>query len=147
MSIFDWMTTGTQKRSIERFLVKLINHKQLLESKPFADREETRAPAAFEVRVMNWDHRRGDPSTAFFTATRDLTTSGLSFLSHRSFAFGERIAVSIHFESEYHHFLCEVKHCTGLGPREMLVGCSILTRLNPTRELEATTMDEEAASH
>lgn len=135
MSIFDWMTTATQKRSIERFLVKLINHKQVLENQPYADREESRFPAAFEVRVMRWNHRRGDPETSFFTATRDLTTSGLSFLADRSFAIGDRLAVSIFFEREYHHLLCEVKHCTGLGPHEMLVGCTVLAKLNPTDEL------------
>lgn len=135
MNIFEWMTSGSQKRAIERFMVKLINHKQLLENKPFPERDEPRMSATFEARVMPWTGKRGDPAEAFFTVTRDVTMSGLSFTAAQVYAPEERLAVSIYFQMEFHHLLCEVRHCTSLGHEENLVGCVVVAKLDPTPEL------------
>lgn len=135
MNIFEWMTSSQQKRVIERFMVKLINQKQLLENKPFPERDEPRMAASFEARVMAWNGKKADPSSAFFTVTRDLTMSGLSFISNHVYSPEERVAVSIYFEMEYHHLLCEVRHCTSLGHEENLVGCVVVAKLDPTPEL------------
>lgn len=139
MNIFEWMTSAQQKRAVERFMVKLINHKQLLENQPESDRGESRYHASFETRVMDWNGKRGEPQTAFFTVTRDITASGLAFLTSRIYATEDRVAVSILFEGEYHHLLCEVRHCTPLGREVNLVGTVALSHLDPTPELAVDT--------
>ena len=137
MNIFEWMTSSQKKRAIERFMLKLINRKHLEENRPVPDREEPRCHVSLEVRVMDWTGRRGDPATAFSTVTRDITTTGVSFVADRVFAPEARVVVSIYFDLEYHHLLCEVRHCTPLGRRQNLIGCVVVSKLDPTPELAA----------
>lgn len=141
MSIFDWLSQSSQKRAVERFMVKIINHQQLL-ANTRKDREQSRTPISLGLRVVEWNDGGVDPDIAFDSATRDVTLQGISFVSPRPFAPREKLAISILFEGEYHHLLGEVRHTTMLGTRQLLIGCQLLSPLPSMPELrpaEATT--------
>ena len=136
MSIFDWLCTRSQRQAVERFMVKLVNQKQLLERTKRSDRQEGRTSASFEMRVLSWNGSQLERDSEFFTTTRDINLRGLSFVSPVPFAPGERLAVSIFVEEESHHMLAEVRHDTSLGPSTILIGCEIIGPLASTPELQ-----------
>jgi hypothetical protein len=135
MQILDWLTSSSKRRAAERFMVKLINYRDLLERTRDSHREETRTPVSLEVRVTPWNAGELDPTNAFFGPTRDLTPSGLSFISPRLFSPDEKIALSIFADGEYHHVQAEIRHATPLGPETFLVGCSVEAPLSASTAL------------
>lgn len=135
MNIFGWLESSSQRRAVERFMVKLINQKHLLERTQDHDRQEPRTPASLEIAVTEWQGHAPVPNTTFLTSTRDITLTGLSFLSAQPVPAGQRVALSIYVEGERHHLLGEVKHSTRLGPATLLVGCEVLAPLPSLPEL------------
>ncbi len=81
MSILGWFGTSNQRRSVERFMIKLLKPKELLESSQRNGREEKRVPVVLEARVVPWDGQHPVMEEAFFTTTRDITLSGLSIVA------------------------------------------------------------------
>lgn len=136
LPMFDWLKIETQRKDVERFMVKLLSHVQLREATGQL-RDEERLEAALGVRVTpHLNKRRAHQGSAFDAPLHDVTTSGLSFMHHRQFAPGDFVSISIPFDYETHHFLCEVRHCSPIGQRMYLTGCQLLERLTDPETID-----------
>jgi hypothetical protein len=135
MSILSWLGTGSHRRAIERFMIKLLNQKELLEATQRHDRESQRVPAVLEVRVLPWDGHQPIYEEAFFTTTRDITLSGISIVASGPFPIDAEVVLSIYVEGEYHHFLFGTRHSTRLGPESFLIGLEGIRPLPSSHQL------------
>jgi hypothetical protein len=142
MSILGWFGTSNQRRSVERFMIKLLNQKELLESSQRNGREEKRVPVVLEARVVPWDGQHPVMEEAFFTTTRDITLSGLSIVASGPLPNNAELVVSVFVEGEYHHLLFRTRHSTRLGPESFLIGLEAVRQLPSSHELRVVPSNE-----
>lgn len=122
--MFDWLG-GKKKQKAERFVTKLLNHVELREAAG-RKRKDRRFPAAVGIRVTPLEEGdKPNHGSAFAASTRDITTSGVSFVHHFHFKPGDRLVMSFEFDKEFTHLICVVKHSTFIGETMFLTGCEL----------------------
>ena len=131
MNFFELISGAKRKKQqIERFVVKLINHAQIIENNSEQKRSEKRTPLAISIQVTPCsEDGQPDAQAAFNAVSRDITLDGIAFVCSRQFQPQQLLVLTMECDNEPSDILSEVLHCTPLGRDLFLTGCRFRQRL------------------